>query len=154
MVSFFFCLRIMKKIIYFISEDWVFLNHRFDLAKKIISSGFKLSLITKVSNYKKEIEEKKINVINLKTERGSLNIRKSLKDIYKIFKIYKKLKPNIVHHFGIRQIVHGNIAARLAGIKKSYNSITGLGSVFISGNIILKFFILTVLKISLLFKKS
>ena len=154
MVSFFFYLRIMKKIIYFISEDWVFLNHRFDLAKKIISSGFKLSLITKVSNYKKEIEEKKINVINLKTERGSLNIRKSLKDIYKIFKIYKKLKPDIVHHFGIRQIVHGNIAARLAGIKKSYNSITGLGSVFISGNIILKFFILTVLKISLLFKKS
>ena len=154
MVSFFFCLRIMKKIIYFISEDWVFLNHRFDLAKKIISSGFKLSLITKVSNYKKEIEEEKINVINLKTERGSLNIRKSLKDIYKIFKIYKKLKPDIVHHFGIRQIVHGNIAARLAGIKKSYNSITGLGSVFISGNIILKFFILTVLKISLLFKKS
>lgn len=154
MISFFFCLRIMKKIIYFISEDWVFLNHRFDLAKKIISSGFKLSLITKVSNYKKEIEEKKINVINLKTERGSLNIRKSLKDIYKIFKIYKKLKPDIVHHFGIRQIVHGNIAARLAGIKKSYNSITGLGSVFISGNIILKFFILIVLKISLLFKKS
>ena len=154
MISFFFCLRIMKKIIYFISEDWVFLNHRFDLAKKIISSGFKLSLITKVSNYKKEIEEKKINVINLKTERGSLNIRKSLKDIYKIFKIYKKLKPDIVHHFGIRQIVHGNIAARLAGIKKSYNSITGLGSVFVSGNIILKFFILTVLKISLLFKKS
>ena len=154
MVSFFFCLRIMKKIIYFISEDWVFLNHRFDLAKEIILSGFKLSLITKVSNYKKEIEEKKINVINLKTERGSLNIRKSLKDIYKIFKIYKKLKPDIVHHFGIRQIVHGNIAARLAGIKKSYNSITGLGSVFISGNIILKFFILTVLKISLLFKKS
>ena len=154
MISFFFCLRIMKKIIYFISEDWVFLNHRFDLAKKIISSGFKLSLITKVSNYKKKIEEKKINVINLKTERGSLNIRKSLKDIYKIVKIYKKLKPDIVHHFGIRQIVHGNIAARLAGIKKSYNSITGLGSVFISGNIILKFFILTVLKISLLFKKS
>ena len=154
MVSFFFCLRIMKKIIYFISEDWVFLNHRFDLAKKIISSGFKLSLITKVSNYKKEIEEEKINVINLKTERGSLNIRKSFKDIYKIFKIYKKLKPDIVHHFGIRQIVHGNIAARLAGIKNSYNSITGLGSVFISGNIILKFFILTVLKISLLFKKS
>ena len=154
MVSFFFCLRIMKKIIYFISEDWVFLNHRFDLAKEIILSGFKLSLITKVSNYKKEIEEEKINVINLKTERGSLNIRKSFKDIYKIFKIYKKLKPDIVHHFGIRQIVHGNIAARLAGIKKSYNSITGLGSVFISGNIILKFFILTVLKISLLFKKS
>ena len=154
MVSFFFCLRIMKKIIYFISEDWVFLNHRFDLAKKIISSGFKLSLITKVSNYKKEIEEKKINVINLKTERGSLNIRKSIKDIYKIFKIYKEIKPDIVHHFGIRQIVHGNIASKLAKIKKSYNSIIGLGSVFVSGNILLKVFVLAVLKFALLVKKS
>ena len=66
--------------------------------------------------------------------------------LFKLYKskIYKKLKPDIVHHFGIRQIVHGNIAARLAGIKKSYNSITGLGSVFISGNIILKFFIHTI----------
>ena len=25
----------MKKVIYFISEDWVFLNHRLELAKKI-----------------------------------------------------------------------------------------------------------------------
>ena len=49
----------MKKIIYFVSEDWVFLNHRFDLARKVNSSGFKLSLITKVSNFKKEIEKKK-----------------------------------------------------------------------------------------------
>ena len=24
----------MKKVIYFISEDWVFLNHRLELAKK------------------------------------------------------------------------------------------------------------------------
>ena len=144
----------MKKIIYFVSEDWVFLNHRFDLARKVNSSGFKLSLITKVSNFKKEIEKKKIKVINLKTERGSLNIRKSIKDIYKIFKIYKEIKPDIVHHFGIRQIVHGNIASKLAKIKKSYNSITGLGSVFVSGNILLKVFILVVLKFALLVKKS
>ena len=137
----------MKKIIYFVSEDWVFLNHRFDLARKVNSSGFKLSLITKVSNFKKEIEKKKIKVINLKTERGSLNIRK-------IFKIYKEIKPDIVHHFGIRQIVHGNIASKLAKIKKSYNSIIGLGSVFVSGNILLKVFVLAVLKFALLVKKS
>ena len=111
----------MKKVIYFVSEDWVFLNHRFDLARKVNSSGFKVSLITKVTNFKREIENKKIKVINLKIERGSLNIRKSIKDIYKIAKIYKEIKPDIVHHFGIRQIVHGNIASNLAGIKKTYN---------------------------------
>ena len=30
----------MKKVIYFISEDWVFLNHRLELGKKIQNKGY------------------------------------------------------------------------------------------------------------------
>ena len=69
-------------------------------------------------------------------------------------KIYKKLNPDIVHNFGLRQIVHGNISAQLAGIKKTFNSIIGLGSTFISGNFFLKFFITNLLRFTLLFKNS
>ena len=39
----------MKKVIYFISEDWVFLNHRLELAKKIQNKGYEITLI--VDNY-------------------------------------------------------------------------------------------------------
>ena len=144
----------MKKIIYFVSEDWVFLNHRLDLAKKINSSGFNLSLLTKITDFKNEIEKNKINTIHLKIDRGSLNLRKSIKDIYKIFNIYKKVKPDIVHHFGIRQIVHGNIAAKLAGIKNSFNSVIGLGSVFVSGNLLLRTLIYLALQFTFIIKKS
>ena len=31
----------MKKVIYFVSEDWAFLNHRIELAKKIQKKGYK-----------------------------------------------------------------------------------------------------------------
>ena len=131
----------MKKVIYFISEDWVFLNHRLELAKKIQNKGYEITLITNVTHYKKTIEKKKIKVIPLKIERGSLNLRKSIKTVYRLIKIFKKIKPNIVHNFGLRQIVQGNIAAKISGVRKIFNSIIGLGSVFVSGNILIKTFI-------------
>ena len=49
----------MKKVIYFVSEDWVFLNHRLELAKKIQNKGYEITLITNVTHYKKTIEKKK-----------------------------------------------------------------------------------------------
>ena len=71
----------MKRVVYLVSEDWAFINHRLDLVKKIQSSGFKVSLITNISNYKKKIEKNNIDLHKIKFNRGSLNLRKSLKDI-------------------------------------------------------------------------
>ena len=144
----------MKKVIYFVSEDWVFLNHRIELAKKIQKKGYRIILVTNITHYKNLIEKEKIKVIPIKIERGSLNIRKSIRTIYKLSKIYKKVNPDIVHNFGLRQIVHGNISAQLVGIKKTFNSIIGLGSTFISGNFFLKFFITNLLRSVLFFKSS
>ena len=144
----------MKKVIYFVSEDWVFLNHRLELAKKIQKKGYKVTLVTNVTHYKNLIERKKIEVIPIKIERGSLNIRKSIRTIYKLTKIFKKVDPDVVHNFGLRQIVHGSISAKFAGVNKAFNSIIGLGSAFISGNFFLKFFIINLLRIALFFKSS
>ena len=51
----------MKKVIYFVSEDWVFLNHRLELAKKIQKKGYKVILVTNITHNKKLIEKKKID---------------------------------------------------------------------------------------------
>ena len=144
----------MKKVIYFISEDWAFLNHRIEFAKKIQKKGYKIILVTNVTHYKNLIEKNKIEVIPIKIDRGSLNIRKSIKTIYKLSRIYNNVKPDIVHNFGLRQIIHGNIAAQLAGVKKTFNSIIGLGSIYVSSNIFLRSFITNLLRFTLFFKNS
>ena len=56
----------MKKVIYFVSEDWVFLNHRLELAKKIQKKGYKVILVTNITHHKKLIEKKKIDLIPIK----------------------------------------------------------------------------------------
>ena len=49
----------MKKVIYFVSEDWAFLNHRLEIAKIVQKKGYKIVLITNVSDCKNLIEKKK-----------------------------------------------------------------------------------------------
>ena len=53
----------MKKVIYFVSEDWAFLNHRIELAKKIQKKGYKIILVTNVTYYKELIEKNDFSCI-------------------------------------------------------------------------------------------
>jgi glycosyltransferase involved in cell wall biosynthesis len=48
---------------------------------------------------------------------------------------YRKEKPDIVHHFTIKPVIYGSIAARLAGVPCIVNTVTGLGFVFMEENI-------------------
>ena len=41
-------------------------------------------------------------------------------------------KPDIVHHFTIKPVIYGSIAARLAGVPRIVNTVTGLGYVFMT----------------------
>lgn len=47
---------------------------------------------------------------------------------------YRVEKPDIVHHFTIKPVIYGSIAARLAKVPVIINTVTGLGHVFIEGN--------------------
>ena len=69
--------------------------------------------------------------LTLPMERRSLNPFSELATIGALTAIYKQEKPDLVHHFTIKPVVYGSIAARLAGIKYQVNAVTGLGHVFI-----------------------
>ena len=56
-----------------------------------------------------------------------------------MFLWYRKNHPDIAHHFTIKPVIYGSIAARLAGVPKVISTITGLGYVFTgSGNPLLQ----------------
>ena len=54
------------KLCFVISEDWYFVSHRFDLAKKFIENNINVSLISNFSKYKDLIKQAgvQINEIN------------------------------------------------------------------------------------------
>ncbi|UCE63272.1 MAG: glycosyltransferase family 4 protein [Nitrospirota bacterium] len=53
--------------------------------------------------------------------------------LWTLFRWYRRERPDVVHHFTIRPVVYGSVAAWLAGVPKIVNSIEGLGTVFGDG---------------------
>ena len=52
-----------------------------------------------------------------------------------LYKLFKKIKPDIVLCYTVKPVIYGSIAAKIAGVTNIYSMITGLGYAFIGKKI-------------------
>ncbi len=67
-------------------------------------------------------------------QRRSLNPLRELVLLNHIRRLYAEEHPDLVHHFTLKCVILGALAARLAGIPARVNAVTGLGYIFTSQN--------------------
>lgn len=123
------------KLLFFITEDWVFCTHRLPLAVSALEAGFDVTLVTNVNAHAETIRNAGIKLIPLNLDRGSMNPLKGLSEVTRLVAIYRQEKPDIVHHVAIKPIIFGSIAARLAGVGNVVNALTGMGYIFTSDHL-------------------
>lgn len=118
------------KLIYLVTEDSYFYSHRLPMARAAKEAGFNVAVITNVQKHKEAIERENIRVIPLSLERRSLNPFLAARHIAQITAIYRREKPDAVHHIAMKPILYGSIAAWVAGVPRVVNAFAGLGYVF------------------------
>jgi len=47
-----------------------------------------------------------------------------------LLRLYRSLRPSLVHHLRLKPVLYGSLAAKLAGVPAVVNTLTGLGFVF------------------------
>ena len=119
------------RILFFITEDWYFWSHRLPIAQGIRNKGFEVLIAAILNKHKERIEKEGFRLIPIGLKRKSKNIIKEIYSILEIIRIYRKEKPDIVHHVAIKPILYGSFAARLTGVPYVVNALTGLGFIFI-----------------------
>jgi len=127
------------KILYLITEDWYFWSHRLPIARAARDAGFEVLIATRVGQHRERIEAEGFKLIPIGLERKSRNIFREITSIFEIVKIYRKEKPDIVHHVAMKPVLYGSIAACIVGVHHVVNALAGLGYVFTSRNIIAQF---------------
>lgn len=120
----------MKKIAFFVYPIKFFLSHRFPIAQKAIKEGYDVHLISTDSDRPDLLEEEGIHIHPIDITRSKANPFQEIRTIIQIYKVYRKVKPDIVHHITIKPVLYGTLVARLAGIKAVVNAFSGLGYVF------------------------
>ena len=76
------------------------------------------------------IERDRITFIDWPVTRQAMNPLAELKGILKLWRIYRRIRPDIVHHFTPKPNIYGAIAAQLAGVPVVIASVNGLGYTF------------------------
>jgi len=64
--------------------------------------------------------------------RTGMNPWHDVLDVFKLVKLLRKIKADISFSYFIKPVIYGNIAARMAGIKRRYSMIEGAGWVYSS----------------------
>ncbi len=121
-----------KNILFVVNADWFFVSHRLPIAKQAIEEGYTVHLVTEVSDKRKDIEKYGIKLHDVKLERSSTSIIRNIILFIKFLKIFKLIKPDLIHLVTIKPVLIGGIAAHF--FKKSPKiviSISGLGFIFI-----------------------
>ncbi|MCU7995600.1 glycosyltransferase family 4 protein [Shewanella glacialipiscicola] len=121
----------MKRLVFFVNVDWFFISHRLPIAIEAVKRGYDVHVACADTGKVSEIEKYGITVHPISLARSGTNILREIKTFFDIYKVCKKLAPDIVHAVTIKPVVYSSLASRLLGIKKRVFSISGLGYVFI-----------------------
>ncbi len=120
------------KIILFANTAWYLYNFRLPLANGLKSNGSEVILISPPDEYVVKIREAGFRWLSFPFSRRGTNPLTELGTFFKLIRLYRGERPEIVHHFTIKCVLYGSLAAKLAGVRSIVNSITGLGYVFIN----------------------
>ncbi len=121
------------KLLYLVTEDWYFWSHRLPMARAAQAAGFEVVVAARMDGHRQAIEAEGFRVHALNWRRRSNGVLSVLGAIWELRALYRRERPDVVHHVAMKPVVLGGLAAWLAGVPAVVNALTGLGFVFIEG---------------------
>jgi len=120
----------MNKIFIVVNEDRFFLSHRKDIAIAAKKEGFDVTIVCKDTGRRAEIEAIGLPMIELPINPTGMNLWQEIKTCQFLYRLYRKHRPDIVHHVGLKNILWGGLAAKFAKVPAVVNAVSGLGVLF------------------------
>jgi glycosyltransferase involved in cell wall biosynthesis len=133
-----------KKLLILVNDLSFFISHRLSIAETASDKGFDIVIGygEQGNTNPKLLEQKGFKVSFIPMYRGSINPFKNLKTFFYIWNFFKREKPNIVHLVTIKPYLYGGIISRFTNVPSLVTAVSGLGTLFISKDLKVKFLLL------------
>ena len=126
------------KLLFVVNVDWFFISHRLPIALAAQKQGFEIHIATSLTTMLPELIQYGFTVHPLKLNRSSAEPITELLAVLSIWRVFKSIKPDLVHLVTIKPVLLGGIAARIAGVPSVVAAISGLGFVYVARGVMSK----------------
>jgi len=124
--------RAAPRLLYLVGDDVFFCSHRLPLARAAAQAGYQVTVATHVTTFGPTIAAAGCRVVPLRLRRATTNPWAEVASVAELVGLYRRERPDLVHHVALKPVVYGSIAARIARVPHVVNAVAGLGWVFLS----------------------
>lgn len=133
-----------QRLIFVVNNPDFFISHRLPVARAAKATGYEVHVATPLAvEYEGGVatpRTKSIAIIEnegfifhpVNLNRRGMNPFREGSAIFELFRLYRRVRPDIVHHVTIKPVLYGGIAARFAGVPAMVSAVSGFGYVFLS----------------------
>jgi glycosyltransferase involved in cell wall biosynthesis len=124
-----------KHILFVVNDLGFFFSHRLALAQAALAQGYKVGVATPKSALQEKLSLLGLSFHELEMSRSGQSPIQEALTVLRLYKLFKKINPDLVHLVTVKPIVYGGIAARLAGVKAQVAAVPGLGFAYSSNSL-------------------
>ena len=123
------------RLLYVVNIPRFFLSHRLPLALAARAAGYDVHVATgdKDRDSIQGIADESLPYHPIRLSQHGTNPLIELGTLLSLYSLYRKLKPDLLHHVSLKPVLYGGIAARLSGQRNIVHAISGLGQVLANG---------------------
>ncbi|MDQ7085050.1 MAG: glycosyltransferase [Sulfurovum sp.] len=119
-----------KTLAIVLNTSWNIYNFRIGLLKALQDEGYKIIAIAPRDEYSHKLEALGFSYHDIKMNNKGTNPLEELRLLWRFYRLYKQIKPDVLLHYTIKPNIYGSLAGAGLNIPMISN-ISGLGTVFL-----------------------
>jgi glycosyltransferase involved in cell wall biosynthesis len=121
-----------RTLMFVVNVDWFFLSHRLPIALEALRQGYQVHVATGLTDKLEELQRHGLEVHPLALDRSSAGLGNAWRTMVELWKVFRAVRPDVVHLVTIKPVLLGGLVARLAGMPAVVAAVSGLGFVFMA----------------------
>ncbi len=127
--------NVAGRLLYVVNVGWFFISHRLPLALAARDAGYEVHVASALdrdldAGARDLLESHGLTLHELRFSRSGSNPFELLRDFVDLIRLYRRLRPDLLHLVALKPMLLGGLAAKVLGMRRVILAVPGRGSVF------------------------
>ena len=113
-----------------LNTSWNLYNFRRGLIDALQEAGHTVTLVAPEDEHAGLLRELGYRLVTVRMDRRGIHPGRDLAYLRELYRVYRRVRPDVVLHFTVKPNIYGTVAAHRLGIR-TVNTVSGLGTVFL-----------------------